>query len=68
LRISTIEIENLDDLIREQINRNINSFLQFLELEKIYLTKYQTKLLEVESFKESAPIRKELAQIIEYKL
>lgn len=68
MNISNIELEDLEDKIREQLYLNIDNFLQFLELENIKLTKNQINFLKIDSFEESEPIRKELTQIITQKL
>jgi uncharacterized delta-60 repeat protein len=68
MNISNIELEDLEDKIREQLYLNIDNFLQFLELEGIKLTKNQINFLKIDSFEESEPIRKELTQIITQKL
>jgi hypothetical protein len=68
LAIHNLELKNLDEKIKKQLDMNIGNFLKFLELDDIQLTKNQISFLKVDSFAESEPIRKEITQIIKQRL
>jgi len=60
----SINLEELDKRIKNQLNSEIDTFVNYLKLEGYSLTQFQTELLKDDCFKESKPIRDELRILI----
>jgi len=60
----TIQIENLDEIIKNQLNSKLAVFLNYLKLEGYELSKLEVKEFRDDCFKESEPIRNELKSLL----
>jgi len=60
----SINLEDLEQRIKNQLNSEIDTFVNYLKLEGYSLTQFQTELLKDDCFKESKPIRDELRILI----
>ena len=62
--LKTIQLEELDNKVRRQLNSKMDMFVDYLKLEVSSLTSYQKKLLKEDCFKVSEPIINELKPLI----
>ena len=62
--LKTIQLEELDNEVKKQLNSKMDMFIDYLKLEISSLTPYQKELLKEDCFKVSEPIINELKPLI----